>query len=210
MKAFDIAQLDAELATHVATARESLVRVHAGQNGVGSGTILHRDGLVVTNAHVARDRRLYVTLPDGDEVRAKLLARDESLDLAVLAVDVRHAVPLPLGDSRKLRAGSLVIAIGHPWGVAGAATAGMVIAVGRPLEPLPYAGELIQVGIPLRPGHSGGPMLGADGTIVGVNTMIAGPHVGLAIPSAIIGRFLKQMLGTQRRHASPARTQLPA
>jgi S1-C subfamily serine protease len=89
-----------------------------------------------------------------------------------------------------------VVALGHPWGVTGATTAGMVIDVGRPAEGLPYRGELIQVGLHLRPGHSGGPMVDGAGRLVGINTMISGPEVGLAVPIHSVKRFLKQRLGS--------------
>jgi S1-C subfamily serine protease len=90
----------------------------------------------------------------------------------------------------------MVVALGHPWGVIGATTAGMVIAVGRPVQGLPFDGDLIQVGCRLRPGHSGGPMVDGEGRLVGINTMIAGPEVGLAVPIHTVKRFLKESLGS--------------
>lgn len=192
--------VDDELAAHIATAKKSLVQIRNGRNGAGSGVIIHRDGLILTNAHVVRGSAPRVVIGDGAELPAKLLAYDERYDLAALSVATGPARALPLGDSRRLRPGSLVVALGHPWGVVGAATAGMVIGVGYPVEPLPYPGELIQVGLHLRPGHSGGPMLNADGEVVGINTMIAGPYVGLAVPTNTVNRFLKENLGGRERH----------
>lgn len=204
-------RLDGELAEHIASAKKSLVQIRTGRNGAGSGVIIHDDGLIITNAHVVRRTAPRVVLNDGTQLRSKLLAYDEAYDLAALAVDSDRLPALTLGDSRRLRPGSLVVALGHPWGVVGAATAGMVIGVGRPVEPLPYRGELIQVGLHLRPGHSGGPMLDAAGELVGINTMIAGPHVGLAVPTNTVNRFLKENLGgrdgvrrTRRPQAVPA------
>jgi S1-C subfamily serine protease len=72
----------------------------------------------------------------------------------------------------------------------------MVIAVGPPNEGLRYEGDLIQVGLHLRPGHSGGPMVDGEGRLVGINTMIAGPDVGLAVPIQSVKRFLKKALGS--------------
>ena len=206
---FSSQQLDAELAAHVAAARKALVQVRTGRNGAGSGVIIHGDGLIVTNAHVVRRRSPAIVLSSGEQLPSRLLAYDEAKDLAAISVDVngRQLVALTLGDSRRLRTGSLVLALGHPWGVVGAASAGMVIGVGRPLEPLPYRGELIQVGLNLRPGHSGGPMLDATGELVGINTMIAGPMVGLAVPAETVTRFLKENLGTDRKERTRPKPQ---
>lgn len=195
MVSFTSALLNGELADHIATAKKSLVQVQAGRNGAGSGVIIHADGLIITNAHVVRRSAPRVVLSDGEELSARILAYDEEYDLAALSVKGDALPALRLGDSRQLRPGSLVVALGHPLGVVGAATAGMVIGVGRPVEPLPYRGELIQVGLHLRPGHSGGPMLDAAGELVGINTMIAGPHVGLAVPTNTVNRFLQENLG---------------
>ncbi len=206
MASFSSTVLNDELAEHIAAAKESLVQVRNGRNGAGSGVIIHGDGLIITNAHVVRRSAPRVVLSDGQEMPTRLLAYDETTDLAALAVNGDSLPALALGDSRRLRPGSLVVALGHPWGVLGAATAGMVIGVGPPVEPLPYRGELIQVGLHLRPGHSGGPMLDAGGELVGINTMIAGPHVGLAVPTNTVNRFLKENLGgrrgSRRKHRS--------
>lgn len=182
--------------------------MYAGRHGKGAGVIVHDDGLVLTNAHVTRRHTARIILADGSDRAASLLAYDERTDLAAYAIDGFVAgngqTALRIGDSRLLKPGSLVIAVGHPWGVLGAATAGMVIGVGRPVEALPYQGPLIQAGLHLRPGHSGGAMLNGAGELVGINTMIAGPLVGLAIPSYEVRRFLKEKLGKarQRRRAT--------
>jgi serine protease Do len=108
-------------------------------------------------------------------------------------VEANDLPALPLHNGAPLRTGQWVMALGHPWGVTGATTAGMIIAVGRPVEQLPFPGDLIQVGLHLRPGHSGGPMLDSQGHLVGINTMIAGPEVGLAIPANTVKKFLKKV-----------------
>jgi serine protease Do len=200
--------LNAELAGIVATARRSVVQLHNG-HGAGAGTILHADGLVVTNAHVVRRQAPQVTLWDGRTLPAQLLAFDEGVDLAALAIQATHLPVLPLADGRDIRPGEWVISLGHPWGVVGASSGGMVIDIGQPLEGLPYRGALVQVGMQLRPGHSGGPMLNGRGELVGINTMIAGPQVGLAIPVQTVKRFLKQALGN-RRNAPPRAPLAPA
>jgi S1-C subfamily serine protease len=189
--------LNEELSAAVDSARRSLVQVHvAGRhgraNGAGAGTIIHPDGLIITNAHVVRRQSPAIVLWDGRELDGRLLAYDEDVDLAAVSVDAHDLPALPLRNGSPLQTGQWVVALGHPWGVTGATTAGMVIAVGRPEERLPFKGDLIQVGLHLRPGHSGGPMLDSQGHLVGINTMISGPQVGLAIPVNTVKKFLKQ------------------
>ncbi|HKY83381.1 MAG TPA: trypsin-like peptidase domain-containing protein [Anaerolineales bacterium] len=167
-------------------ARESLVTVL--QQGVGAGSgVLWAPGLVVTNAHVARRSRSVVTLAGGQEATARRRGRDFQHDLAVLEIDPALGSPAAIGDSGELRPGEWVYAVGNPWGVPGALTAGVVIANGG------GAGtELLELDLHLRPGHSGGAVLNARGEVVGINTMMNGPDVGLAIPSAVVRRYLAQ------------------
>ena len=189
-------QLNLEMSAVVENVRCSLVQITNGRRGAGAGTIWHADGLIVTNAHVVGRRSLRVTLPDGRALPARLLARDASRDLAALAVDATGLPTSELGQSKQLQPGQWVLALGHPWGVAGAVTAGVVIGVGPPPEmPLPQR-ELIQVGLRLRPGHSGGPLVDVHGRLVGINTMMAGPEVGLAVPVHVVKTFLRQALGS--------------
>jgi len=188
--------LNQELSTIVDTSRKSLVQIHSGRNGAGAGTILHASGLVVTNAHVVKKNRPQITLWDGRQLRGRLLAVDKKTDLAALSIEADNLPVIELGNGAHLQPGHWVVALGHPWGVRGATTAGMVIAVGKSLQNLPYQGDLIQVGLRLRPGHSGGPMVDGHGRLVGINTMIAGPEVGLAVPIQTVKRFLKESLGS--------------
>lgn len=189
-------QLNLEMSAVVEDVRRSLVQITNGRRGAGAGTIWHADGLIVTNAHVVGHRSLRVTLPDGRTVPARLLARDASRDLAALAVDATGLPTSELGQSKQLQPGQWVLALGHPWGVAGAVTAGVVIGVGPPPEmPLPQR-ELIRVDLHLRPGHSGGPLVDVHGRLVGINTMMAGPEVGLAVPVHVVKTFLRQALGS--------------
>ena len=195
-----------QMSTIIDNVRQSLVQLANGRQGAGAGTIWHPEGLILTNAHVVGGRRvaqgyaamdgaLHVTLWDGRTFPAQLLARDEKLDLAALAIKATDLPTIELGNSKALKAGSWVIAVGHPWGIVGAASAGAVIDVGVPLELPRYPGELIQVGLQLRPGHSGGPLVDSDGRLVGINTMISGPQVGLAIPINVVKQFLRDTIG---------------
>lgn len=187
-----------EMSAVIEQARSALVRIESGGRGTGAGTIWHPEGLILTNAHVARKSKLRVTLPNGETRQAQVIARDKSRDLAALSVD-RFGLPtIAIGDSSRLQPGEWVVALGHPWGVYGAATAGVVIAVGVPLEMRAFGQELVQVSLHLRPGHSGGPLVDARGELVGVNTMMAGPNVGLAVPVRSIKVFLKENLGREQ------------
>jgi serine protease Do len=190
-------QLNEEMATIVANSRASLVQIKNGQGGAGAGTIWHREGLIITNAHVLQQHpNPIVILPDGRALPGRLLADDPGRDLAALAVAANDLPTIGLGNSNQLQPGQWVLAVGHPWGVLGAATAGIVIATGQPPELPGYRGELIQVSLHLRPGHSGGPLVDIAGRLVGLNTMIAGPEVGLAIPVHVVKAFLRERLGS--------------
>jgi len=167
-------------------ARSSLVTVlHAGA-GAGSG-VLWAPGWVVTNAHVVRRGRPIVRLPDGRQATGRRRGKDWQHDLAVLEVDADFGTPATIGDSQALRPGEWVYAIGNPWGVPAAMTAGVVID-----SRAGPGGALLALDLHLRPGHSGGAVLNARGEVVGINTMMNGPDVGLAISSAVVRRFLAQ------------------
>lgn len=187
-------QLNDELAAVADLAQRSLVNISNGQRGAGAGTIWHPDGLILTNAHVVQLHSPRVTLPDGRILPARVLAHDSSLDLAALRVDASDLPTIKVGDSKRLRPGDWVLALGHPWGVAGAATAGVVIGMGPPPEMGMPDRELLHVGLHLRPGHSGGPLVDIHGRLVGINTMMAGPDVGLAVPVHVVKSFLRQAL----------------
>ena len=124
-----ISQLNAEMAGLVESVRQSLVQIRNGHRGVGAGTIWHPEGLILTNAHVVGRRSLHVALPDGRTLAAQVAAHDASRDIAALSVDATDLPTIELGDSQNLRPGQWVLALGHPWGVAGAVTAGVVTGV---------------------------------------------------------------------------------
>ncbi len=189
-------QLNAEMAEIVENARRSLVQIANGRRGgAGAGTIWHPEGLILTNAHVVQRPSLHVTLPDGRKLPAKVLAFDRQLDLAALSVDASNLPTIELGESTRLRPGDWVLALGHPWGVTGAATAGVVIDVGVPVEMANLGREMIQVSLRVRPGNSGGPLVDVRGRLVGINMMMAGPQVGMAVPVHVAKAFLRQALG---------------
>lgn len=181
-----------EMAGIVTQVRGSLVRVHAGQ-GNGAGTIWHSDGLIITNAHVVATGDLSITLPDGSTQPAQLLAYDPERDLAALCVEARELPTIELGKSKDLTPGQWVMAIGHPWGVQGAATSGIVIGTGKQMLEIPTGQrEWVMCSLHLRPGHSGGPLVNTMGHLVGINTIMTGPEVGGAVPVDVVKQFLKQ------------------
>jgi serine protease Do len=170
-----------------------------GREGRGTGIVWHEEGLIVTNAHVARHGRLAVTLPDERTTEARLVAHDAARDLALLLVDAGTLRPAPAGDPESLRPGSLVLALGHPWGIANAMSLGVVHAVtterGSP--------RWIAADLRLAPGNSGGPLVDTTGRVVGVNAMIVG-GLGVAIPTNVVRRFVREVAATGALASSAA------
>ena len=193
MAANILRDLNADLQTAVARARASVVRVSNDEVGGGSGLIWSSEGLILTNAHVVRTPAPTVTLPDGRELPAQVRARDPQRDLALLAVKASGLPTLPLGETEHLRPGTWVLAIGHPWGVANAVTAGVIIGGGVDMPELTGTQrDWLMVSLVLRPGNSGGPLVDAAGRLLGVNTIMTGPAVGGAVPVHVVRQFLQQ------------------
>jgi serine protease Do len=167
--------------------RRSTVVVHAGERGNGSGVIWSADGVIVTNAHVARTSQMRVQLWDGREFDAALVSRDTRRDLAELRVSAANLPAACVADSSQVRPGELAIAIGNPLGFVGALTTGVIQAVGplRPFGSQPW----VQADVRLAPGNSGGPLADARGRVIGINTMVAG-RLALAVPSNAVTNFL--------------------
>jgi serine protease Do len=175
------------------------VRVQTGGSGEGAGVLWRRDGLVLTNAHVARSRALGVRLPDGQIHEARLIARDPKLDLAALSIPGTDHLASELGESTALRPGVIVLAFGHPLGVSNALSLGVVhhVAVDESGEP-----RWICIDLRLAPGNSGGPLADAFGRVIGINTLVAG-GLGHALPLSVISRFLRSAgLSTPGRRAA--------
>jgi S1-C subfamily serine protease len=157
--------------------------------GAGSGVVLTPDGFLLTSAHVVsgRERGGRAALVDGRELNFTIVGRDPFSDLAVLRIDADDLVPAPLGDAESLRVGQLVVAIGNPHGFAGSVTAGVVSALGRSLPArsrnnVRIIDNVIQTDAALNPGNSGGALASSLGTVVGINTALAGYGLGLAVP----------------------------
>jgi len=186
--------------------------------GLGSGFIIRKDGVILTNAHVVRGAtRISVALRDGTTYPAKLVGIDEVNDLAVLKVDATDMPVAPLGNSSSLLVGEWSIAIGNPYGFVLAntepsVTVGVVSGVGRNLvAPPSEAGggtyvDMIQTDAAINPGNSGGPLVDAAGQVIGVNSSIYSPSggsvgLGFAIPINRASRVADDLLthGSVRR-----------
>jgi S1-C subfamily serine protease len=183
----------------------AVVRVHPlrtsfGAEGVGSGFIVSPEGLILTNSHVVRgSTEIEIVTHDGSATRASLVGQDVDTDLAVLKLDSPNPLPAArLGDSKRLRPGQLVIAIGAPLGFQATVTAGVVSALGRSLRGARgrLIEDLIQTDAALNPGNSGGPLVNSAGEVVGVATAIVSGAQNLcfAIASNTAGFVLDELV----------------
>jgi S1-C subfamily serine protease len=142
-------------------------------SGVGSGFIISSDGYIVTNSHVIHKADLIKTsLYDGTQLTAHIIGDDPHSDLALLKISATDFSSISMGDSSSLKIGQLVIAIGNPLGYQHTVTTGVISALGRTLQTQSGRSidNIIQTDAALNPGNSGGPLIDADGNVVGVNT----------------------------------------
>jgi S1-C subfamily serine protease len=173
--------------------------------GAGSGVVFTDDGFLLTSAHVvAGAPGGTASFSDGTESRFDVVGADPLADLAVLRARSISAPPATLGDADRLRIGQLVVAIGNPMGLAGSVTAGVVSALGRSIPArdgrrVRLIDDVIQTDAALNPGNSGGALADSSGTVVGINTAVAGYGLGLAVPINSITRYIiSELLSTGR------------
>ncbi len=178
--------------------------------GIGSGVIIDKDGYILTNEHVVGPAQdILVTLSNGNEYHAKVVAVDYKADLAVIKIEPREELkPARLGDSDKVKIGEWVMAVGNPFGVAfhsaePTLTVGIVSAVHRSLPSGMWRGRnyvnLIQTDAAINPGNSGGPLVDMGGKVIGINVAIVTPSggsvgLGFAIPINAARRVIESAL----------------
>jgi serine protease Do len=171
--------------------------------GLGTGFIVDKDGVIITNNHVIEGaEEIVVLLSDERRFPGKITGRDPRTDIAVVKIDgVKDLVPIPLGDSDSLDVGDWVVAIGNPFGLSHTVSAGIVSGKGRgrddvPLDPSGYY-NFLQTDASINPGNSGGPLLNLKGEVVGMNTAIRGggaQGIGFAIPINMVKQLMPTLL----------------
>jgi serine protease Do len=170
------------------------------RTSLGSGVIVDKSGIIVTNEHViVRATGIRVLMADKTELEAKLIGADSDSDLAVLKVESARPLPhLALPTANDVLIGETVIAIGNPFGLSHTVTTGVVSAVGRTIQ----AGDLvyqdfIQTDASINPGNSGGPLVNVEGNLVGINTAIhsQAEGIGFAIPADHVRAIVNQIVG---------------
>jgi S1-C subfamily serine protease len=185
---------------------------------MGSGVVIAGDGLVLTNSHVvAEQRRVHLALAEGYETNADVIGDDPDTDLALLRAELPRGIDAsPLGDSKSLRRGHLVVAIGNPLGFESTVTAGVVSALGRSLRARSgrLIDDVIQTDAALNPGSSGGPLVSSSGEVIGINTAMVGGAQALCFAVSsntarfVVGEFVAH--GRVRRaHLGIAAETLP-
>jgi serine protease Do len=168
-------------------------------HGLGSGFIVRSDGVILTNAHVVDGASdVMVKLSDRREFKAKVIGVDKQTDIAVLRIDARDLPTVKLGDSKSVRVGQWVLAIGSPYGFENTVTAGIVSATSRALPDGTYT-PFIQTDAAVNPGNSGGPLFNMSGEVIGINSQIysrTGGYQGLsfAIPIDVASQVEQQLL----------------
>jgi len=190
------------------------------QVGLGSGVIVKKEGIVLTNNHVIEGaEEIKVTLSDRSEVTATVIGSDPRTDIAVLKLPEGGYPAVTMGDSDNIEVGEWAVAIGNPFGLGQSVTVGIVSAKGRADVGLADLEDFIQTDAAINPGNSGGPLIDLDGRVIGINTAIfsrSGGYqgIGFAIPSNMastimenllkIGRVVRSDLGLRVQEVSDA------
>lgn len=167
--------------------------------GSGSGVIITPDGFAVTNNHVIDDAKdVMASLTDGRVLSAEVIGKDPATDIAVIRILGNDLPFATFGDSSKLRAGQLAIAIGNPLGFQNTVSTGVVSALGRTLRAATgrLIENIIQTDVPLNPGNSGGPLVNSQGQIIGINAAMIrqAQGISLAIPSNTVQWVVSELM----------------
>jgi S1-C subfamily serine protease len=189
-------QLSSDLVAAVEAAGPSVVRVDARQRMPATGIVWSADGVIVTSHHViTRDEDISIGLPGGSNVPARLVGRDSGTDLAVLRADTHELQPPAWTESDALRVGQLALALGRP-GQTVQATLGVVSAVGQSWR-TPSGGEIdryVQTDVVMYPGFSGGPLIGASGSVLGLNTSALLQGISVTVPVPTLRSVVETLL----------------
>jgi len=171
--------------------------------GQGSGVVIESNGLILTNAHVVEgSRHVIVTLHDHRRLQAQIVGVDNENDLAVLKIEATGLIPAVWGDSEKLRVGSMVWAIGSPYGLEQTVTSGIISGknrYGQDPNSRSATQELIQTDAAVNKGNSGGPLVDSRGNVIGINTSILGDQfqgISFAIPGSVAKFISSQLVST--------------
>ena len=176
-------------------------------SSLGSGFVIDPSGYVVTNNHVIEGADdIEVIFPNGSKLKARLVGTDTKTDLSVLKVEPKTPLKAArFGDSRKMRIGDWVMAIGNPFGLGGSVTLGIISARGRNINAGPYD-NFIQTDAAINKGNSGGPLFNMSGEVIGINTAIISPSggsigIGFAVPTELAENIVHQLIefGETRR-----------
>lgn len=208
----DLTDLESKVTSAVERVSESLVSISSVRmerrfpygtvplEGQGSGFVLYKNGLIVTNNHVVDGAsRVQVALPDGRSFVGQVVGSDDATDIAVVKVDADDLPAAELGNSEALRVGQFVLAIGNALGLPGGPTVsmGVLSAVGRPLPGSDFVFEgLLQTDAAVNPGNSGGPLADLNGRVVGINTAMIpfAQGMGFSIPINTVKRIASEIL----------------
>ena len=168
-------------------------------NGIGSGVIFSDDGYIVTNLHVvSQNKKIAIKLNNGNQYDAKIIGADRNSDIAVLKILPTETLdPINFADSKNLKIGDKVLAIGNPYGIGISVSSGIISATGRDYGN-PYL-ELIQTDAAINPGNSGGALINEKGNLIGINTKIfsktgAYQGIGFAIPSEKVIQIASEII----------------
>jgi serine protease Do len=185
---------------HVRVRREATTREEGQEpelrRSSGSGFVIAPEGVIVTNAHVVEGvSSAQVRLFDGRRFTARVIGRDNRVDLALLRLDgVSNLPTLVMGDSNRVRVGEFVLALGHPFGLEHTVSFGIVSRKGAPLTVAAPGFDFIQTDAAINPGNSGGPLVNMAGEVVGINSMAArNGSIGFAIPTNLVKMLVPQL-----------------
>lgn len=169
--------------------------------GLGSGVIIDASkGYIVTNNHVIQDAdNIQIRLKDGRTFKAKKLGSDPQSDIALLQIEAKNLIQVPLANSDKIRVGDFAIAVGNPFGLEQTVTSGIISALGRGGLGIEGLEDFIQTDAAINSGNSGGALLNLKGELIGINTAILGPNggnigIGFAIPTNMMKNLVDQIV----------------